>query len=62
MVTKKIATKVATKASILKFNPDWIVDPPNIFRALTPAAQRALTKAKKDFAKTVNEIIAKGQR
>jgi hypothetical protein len=62
MVTKKLAAKATTKASILRFNPDWVVDPPNIFRALTPAAQRQLTKAKKDFEKRVNEILAKGQK
>jgi hypothetical protein len=62
MVTKKAATKITTKAAVLKFNPEWIVDPPNIFRALDRAAQRELTQAKKDFAKRVNEILAKGQR
>jgi len=63
MVTRKIATKVATKASVLKFNPEWFTDPgPQIKQRLTAAAQRELAQAKKDFQARVNEILAKGQK
>lgn len=63
MVTRKAATKVATKASVLKFNPEWFSDPPPPFFAnLNKAAQRELAAAKKEFAARVKEIIAKGQR
>lgn len=63
MVTRKAAIKVATKASVLKFNPEWFSDPPPPFFAnLNKAAQRELTAAKKEFAARVKEILAKGQR
>jgi len=63
MVTKKAATKVTTKSAVLKFNPDWIKDPPPpFFRNLDRVAQRELTQAKKDFTARVKEILAKGQR
>lgn len=62
MVTKKIATKVATKASVLKFNPEWFTDPGPQALGLKAAAARELEKAKKDFAKRVNEILAKGRQ
>ncbi len=63
MVTRKAATKVATKASVLKFNPEWFSDPPPpFFKDLNRAAQLELTKAKKEFQARVKEILAKGQR
>ena len=63
MVTKKAATKVATKASVLKFNPEWFSDPPPpFFKNLDRAAQRELAAAKKEFTARVKEILAKGQR
>jgi len=63
MVTRKAAIKVATKASVLKFNPEWFSDPPPPFFAnLNKAAQRELTAAKKEFTARVKEILAKGQR
>lgn len=62
MVTRKITTKVATKASVLKFNPDWFTDPGPEALGLKAAAARELAKAKKDFAKRVNEILAKGRQ
>jgi len=63
MVTRKIATKVATKASVLKFHPEWFTDPgPEIRKILTAAAQRELAQAKKEFQARVNEILAKGQK
>jgi hypothetical protein len=63
MVTKKAVTKVATKASVLKFNPEWFTDPGPVFKKnLTAAAQRELAQAKKDFQARVNEILAKGQK
>ena len=63
MVTKKAATKVTTKASVLKFNPEWFSDPPPpFFKNLDRAAQRELAQAKKDFTARVKEILAKGQR
>ena len=63
MVTKKIATKVTTKAAILKFNPEWFSDPPPpFFKNLNRAAQLELAKAKKEFTARVKEILAKGQR
>ena len=61
MPTKK--PKAATKAAILKFNPDWIRDPPPpFFKNFDRAILRELTAAKRDFAARVKEIIAKGQR
>ena len=62
MVTRKIATKVATKSSVLKFNPDWFTDPGPEALGLKASAVKELEKAKKDFAKRVNEILAKGRR
>ncbi|HVF22517.1 MAG TPA: hypothetical protein VM941_05560 [Pyrinomonadaceae bacterium] len=63
MVTKKAATKVATKASVLKFNPEWFSDPPPpFFKNLDRAALRELQAAKKEFQARVKEILAKGQR
>jgi hypothetical protein len=62
MVTRKIATKVATKASVLKFNPDWFTDPGPETLGLKASAVKELEKAKKDFAKRVNEILAKGRQ
>ena len=63
MVTRKITTKLATKSSVLKFHPEWFTDPgPEIAKLLKPSAVRELEKAKKDFAKRVNEILAKGQK
>ena len=63
MVTRKIATKVTTKASVLKFNPEWFSDPPPpFFKNLDRAAQRELAAAKKEFQARVKEILAKGQR
>ena len=62
MVTRKLTTKVATKASVLKFNPDWFTDPGPDVLGLKASAAKELEKAKKDFAKRVNEILAKGRR
>ena len=62
MVTRKVAPKVTTKGSILKFNPEWFSDPPPPFFAnLNKAAQRELAAAKKEFTARVKEILAKGQ-
>ena len=60
MPTKK--PKAATKAAILKFNPEWIKDPVPFVKLLDRVAQRELTAAKKDFAARVKEIVAKSQR
>ena len=58
MVTKK----AVTKAAILKFNPDWIKDPPPpFFKNLDRVTIRELTQAKKEFQARVKEILAKGQ-
>ena len=63
MVTKKAATKVATKASVLKFNPEWFSDPPPpFFKNLNRVAQRELAQAKREFQARVKEILARGQR
>ena len=63
MVTRKATTKVATKASVLKFNPEWFSDPPPpFFKNLDRVAQRELQQAKKDFTARVKEILARGQR
>ena len=63
MVTKKAATKVATKAAILRFNPEWFSDPPPpFFKNLDRVAQRQLAQAKREFQARVKEILAKGQR
>jgi hypothetical protein len=63
MVTKKrITTKVATKASVLKFNPDWVKDEVPPWVRLDRAAIRDINQAKKDFSKRVSEILAKAQR
>ena len=58
--TKK---RAASKATILKFHPEWIKDPaPPFLRALDPAARRELAAAKRDFTAKVKEILARGQR
>lgn len=64
MVTKKKAAKKAGGASAkLKFHPEWFSDPvPPFFKDLNRVAIRELAAAKRDFAKRVNEILAKGQR
>jgi hypothetical protein len=63
MTTRKAPTKAATKAAILKFNPDWIKDPPPpFFRNLDRVAQRQLTQAKRDFTNKVKDILKTGQR
>jgi hypothetical protein len=55
--------RVATKAAILKFNPEWIKDPPPpFFKNLDRAAQRELTAAKKQFQAQVKQILARAQR
>ena len=59
MVTKK----AVTKSTVLKFNPDWIKDPPPpFFKNLDRVAIRELAQAKREFAARVKEIIAKGQQ
>ena len=62
MVTRRITTKAVSKASVLRFNPEWFTDPGPEILGLKPAAVRELAKAKKDFAKRVNEILAKGRK
>ena len=62
MVTKKISAKVATKASVLKFHPEWFTDPGPEILNLKASAVKELAKAKKEFAQRVNEILAKGRR
>jgi hypothetical protein len=63
MVTRKLARKVTTKASVLKFNPEWFSDPPPpFFKNLDRTALRELQAAKKAFTARVKEILAKGQR
>jgi hypothetical protein len=63
MVTRRAATKVATKASVLKFNPEWFSDPPPpFFKNLNAQARRELTAAKREFQARVKEILARGQR
>lgn len=62
MVTRKIGAKVATKASVLKFHPEWFTDPGPEALGLKASAVKELEKAKKDFAKRVNEILAKGRK
>jgi hypothetical protein len=64
MVTKKKATKKAGKPSPkLKFNPEWFSDPvPPFFKNLNRVAIRELAAAKREFAKRVNDILARGQR
>jgi hypothetical protein len=58
--TKK---RAATKATILKFNPEWIKDPvPPFFKNLDAAARRDLAAAKRDFTARVKEILAKSQQ
>ena len=59
MVTRKAATKVA----ILKFNPEWIRDPPPpFFKNLDRAVLKELNAAKKQFQAQVKEILTRGQR
>lgn len=61
MPTKK--PKAATKAKILRFNPEWIKDPPPpFFKNLDRDVLRELNAAKRDFGARVKEILAKGQR
>ena len=58
--TKK---RAASKATILKFRPEWIKDPaPPFLRNLDAAARRDLAAAKKEFTAKVKEILVRGQR
>jgi hypothetical protein len=60
MATKK-STKASSKA-VLKFNPEWIKDPPPpFFRALDRVSQRKLAQAKREFINTVKEVLRTGQ-
>jgi hypothetical protein len=62
MATKKKAA-TASKAQVLKFNPEWIKDPvPPFFRRLDAAARRDLAAAKREFTAKVKEILVRGQR
>lgn len=61
MPTKK--PKAATKIAILKFNPEWIKDPPPpFFKNLDRLTIRELNAAKKAFEAQVKQILARGQR
>jgi hypothetical protein len=61
MVTTK--KRVATKAAILKFNPEWIRDPPPpFFKNLDRTALKEIAAAKKAFEAQVKQILAKAQR
>ena len=63
MVTRKTATKVATRVSVLKFNPEWFSDPPPpFFKNLDRVAIRQLAQLKAETAKRVNAILAKGSK
>ena len=62
MVTRKITTKAVSKTAVLKFHPEWFTDPGPDVLNLKASAVKELEKAKKDFAKRVNEILAKGRR
>lgn len=63
MVTKKaITTKAVAKRVVFKFDPDWVKDEVPPFIRLDRATLSAITKAKKDFAKRVTEIVKAGQR
>ena len=58
MVTRKITTK----AAILKFNPEWIKDPPPpFFKGLDRVAIKELAQAKREFTARVKEIIARNR-
>jgi hypothetical protein len=61
MVTTK--RRVTTKTAILKFNPEWIKDPPPpFFKNLDRAVIREITAAKKQFEAQVKEILTRAQR
>lgn len=61
MATKKKAAKKS--ASVLRWNPRWIADPPPpFFKQLDKVTVRELKAAKTDFAAQVKTILAKGQR
>ena len=62
MVTRKITTKAVAKRVVFKFDPDWVKDEVPPFIPLDRATLSAITKAKKDFAKRVTEIVKSGQR
>jgi hypothetical protein len=64
MVTvKRATTKKLATIDVTKFHPEWFTDPgPEIAKILTRKAQADLAKAKKDFAKRVNEILATGRK
>jgi hypothetical protein len=60
MVTTK---KGITKATLLRFKPEWISDPPPpFFKNLDKSVVRELAQAKKDFATRVKEILVKAQQ
>jgi hypothetical protein len=62
MVTRKITTKAVAKRVVFKCDPDWVKDEVPPFIRLDRATLSAITKAKKDFAKRVTEIVKSGQR
>jgi len=58
MVTRRITTKSA----VLKFNPEWIKDPPPPFlKNLDKATVKELAAAKKQFVAQVKEILTKAK-
>jgi hypothetical protein len=62
MVTR-VTRKLATKAAVLKFNPEWFSDPPPpFFKNLNKAQLKELQAAKKQFQAQVKDILARGQR
>jgi hypothetical protein len=58
----KMATKEKGIAAAFKFKKEWIFDPAPPWLRLDKAALTRINQLKIQFAKEVNEVIAKGQR
>jgi len=62
MATKKKAITRPPVAAALIFRKEWIFDPAPPWLRLNKAALSRINQLKTQFAKDVNEVIAKGQQ
>ena len=59
---KKAAKKKAPLSAALVFRREWIFDPAPPWLRLNRAALARINQLKTQFAKEINEVIAKGQQ
>jgi hypothetical protein len=62
MATKKKAITRPQVAPALVFRKEWIFDPAPPWLRLNRAALSRINQLKTQFAKDINEVIAKGQQ